>query len=153
MTLTPDDLAFAYRSSALPDDWVLVEAILQGAPGDPAAIEARMDDLVQRRADSQPVDQRSCGSTFRNPAGYSSTGEAGDPMDLKAWKLIEDAGCRGLTRGGAQMSEKHANFLINTGGATADDLESLGEEVRARVKSATGHLLAWEIQRIGVKVR
>ncbi|MEL6209847.1 MAG: UDP-N-acetylenolpyruvoylglucosamine reductase, partial [Pseudomonadota bacterium] len=98
------------------------------------------------------VDERSCGSTFRNPAGYSSTGAEGDPMDLKAWKLIEEAGCRGMRLGGAQISEKHANFLINAGGATAADLEDLGEAVRARVKAQSGHDLLWEIARIGVRV-
>ena len=112
----------------------------------------RMWKEIRRREESQPVKDRSAGSTFRNPAGYSSTGEDGDPMDLKAWKVIDDAGCRGLTLGGAQMSEKHPNFLINTGNATAADLENLGEEVRKRVKSHSGHDLAWEIRRIGVKV-
>jgi UDP-N-acetylmuramate dehydrogenase len=105
---------------------------------------------IARRDASQPTRDRTCGSTFANPAGYSSTGEAGDPMDLKAWKLIEDAGCRGLRRGGAMMSEKHANFLVNAGGATAEDLESLGEEVRKRVFDSTGIRLQWEIRRIGL---
>lgn len=148
--LGADELGFAYRSSALADDCVVVEGVLQGRAGDPAAITARMDELVARRSASQPVRERSCGSTFRNPAGYSSTGLPGDTHELKAWKLIDDAGCRGLARGGAQMSELHPNFLINTGGATADDLESLGEEVRARVRAQSGHDLAWEIRRIGV---
>ncbi|MEO1276305.1 MAG: UDP-N-acetylmuramate dehydrogenase [Pseudomonadota bacterium] len=147
---TPASLGFGYRHSAVPDDAVILEAVLQGTPGEPAEIEATMEAYVAKRAASQPVDQRSCGSTFRNPAGYSSTGQDGDPQDLKAWKLIEDAGCRGLSRGGAQMSEKHANFLINAGDATAADLEGLGEEVRARVKATSGHDLIWEIQRIGV---
>ena len=124
----------------------------QGRKGDPEAIHAKMAAALTRRAESQPVKERSCGSTFRNPAGYSSTGEAGDAMDLKAWKLIDEAGCRGLRRGGAQMSEMHSNFLINAGGATAADLEDLGEEVRARVKSHSGHNLVWEIRRIGVRV-
>lgn len=148
--LGPEELAFAYRSSALPDDHVLVEAVLQGRPGDPAEITARMEGLVARRAATQPVDERSCGSTFRNPAGYSSTGEPDDTHELKAWKLIDDAGCRGLRLGGAQMSEKHPNFLINAGDATARDLEGLGEEVRARVRAHSGHDLSWEIRRIGV---
>jgi UDP-N-acetylmuramate dehydrogenase len=149
-TFGRDELAFAYRASAVPDDAVLVEAVLQGRPGAPAAIAARMDDLVARRAATQPVRQRSCGSTFRNPAGYSSTGEASDTHELKAWKLIDDAGCRGLRLGGAQMSEMHPNFLINTGNATAQDLEALGEAVRARVRAHSGHDLSWEIRRIGV---
>lgn len=152
MTLTPEDLSFAYRTSAVPDDMVILSTILKGAPGDPDTIHAKMDAALARRAESQPVKERSCGSTFRNPAGFSSTGEVGDTMDLKAWKLIDDAGCRGLRRGGAQMSEMHSNFLINAGGATAADLEGLGEEVRARVKSHSGHNLVWEIRRIGVTV-
>lgn len=143
-------LGFGYRSSAIPDDAVVTEAVLRGTRGDPAAIRARMEELVAKREASQPLDERSCGSTFRNPAGFSSTGLPGDPMELKAWKLIEDAGCRGLTLGGAKMSEKHANFLVNAGGATAAELEALGETVRDRVKAATGQELVWEIRRIGV---
>ncbi|MEO1457004.1 MAG: UDP-N-acetylmuramate dehydrogenase [Pseudomonadota bacterium] len=150
--LARDEIGFGYRSSALPEGAVVLEAVLEGRPGDPAEIAARMEALVAKRAASQPVDERSCGSTFRNPAGYSSTGEADDPMALKAWALIERAGCRGLRLGGAQVSEKHANFLINAGGATAADLEDLGETVRARVKAATGHDLVWEIHRIGVRL-
>ncbi|MEM8792231.1 MAG: UDP-N-acetylmuramate dehydrogenase [Pseudomonadota bacterium] len=148
--LAPEAVGFAYRSSDLPEGAVIVEAILKGKPGDPAEIEARMDAALQRRAESQPVKDRSCGSTFRNPAGFSSTGQADDPMDLKAWKLIDDAGCRGLRLGGAQISEMHTNFLINAGGATAADLERLGEFVRARVKATSGQNLLWEIQRLGV---
>lgn len=150
--IAPADAGFAYRSSTIPDDAVIVEAIFRGHPGDPAGIHAEMEGYVEQRARSQPVKERSCGSTFRNPAGYSSTGAADDPMDLKAWKLIDDAGCRGLRMGGAQMSQMHPNFLINTGDATAHDLEMLGEEVRRRVKSTSGHELTWEIQRIGVMV-
>ena len=152
VTLTPEDLKFEYRASAVPDDMVITSAILRGRPGEPEAIHAKMAAALAKRAGSQPVKERSCGSTFRNPAGFSSTGEAGDAMDLKAWKLIDDAGCRGLRRGGAQMSEMHSNFLINTGSASAADLEDLGEDVRARVKSHSGHNLVWEIRRIGVKV-
>lgn len=148
--LSAEACGFGYRSSALPEDAVVVEVTLRGKPGDPAAIAARMEALVAKREASQPVRDRSCGSTFRNPAGYSSTGEAGDPMDLKAWSLIERAGCRGLRRGGAVMSEKHANFLVNAGGATAADLEGLGEEVRARVREVHGIELEWEIRRIGL---
>jgi len=149
-TLDADMIGFGYRSSAVPRDMVIVAAILQGHPGDPAEITLRMEGYVAKRADTQPLGERSCGSTFANPAGYSSTGEAGDPMDLKAWKLIDAAGCRGLRLGGAMMSEKHCNFLINTGTATAAELEELGEIVRARVKSHSGMDLRWEIQRIGV---
>ena len=151
-TLGPDQLGFAYRASAVPDDAVVVEAVLQGGPGDPSAIAARMDALVARRAATQPVRERSCGSTFRNPAGFSSTGEPDDTHDLKAWKLIDAAGCRGLALGGARMSDKHPNFLINTGNASAADLEALGEQVRTRVRACSGHDLSWEIRRIGVMV-
>lgn len=148
--LGAEDLAFGYRSSAVPDDAVIVEAVLQGRAGAPEAITARMEELLARRAASQPTAERSCGSTFRNPAGYSSTWEPDDSHDLKAWKLIDDAGCRGLRLGGAQMSPMHPNFLINTGDATAADLENLGEAVRARVRAHSGHDLTWEIRRVGV---
>ncbi|MEM1161778.1 MAG: UDP-N-acetylmuramate dehydrogenase [Pseudomonadota bacterium] len=151
-TVSGEEAGFSYRSSAIPADSVIVEAVLQGRPGSMEDSEALMAEYMRRREESQPVKDRSAGSTFRNPAGFSSTGEANDPMDLKAWKLIDDAGCRGLTRGGAQMSPKHSNFLVNKGGATAEDLEMVGEEVRARVKSHSGHDLTWEIQRIGVMV-
>lgn len=149
-TVGPEELQFAYRSSAVSDDHVVVEAVLQGRPGDPDEIAARMEELVAKRAATQPVSERSCGSTFRNPAGYSSTGAADDTHELKAWKLIDEAGCRGLRLGGAQMSQMHPNFLINAGGATARDLEQLGEQVRARVRDHSGHELSWEIRRIGV---
>ncbi len=152
LRLTVEEVGFAYRSSALPDDSIVTGAVLQGRPGIAAEIEARMQEFVARREASQPVRERSCGSTFANPAGHSSTGEPGDSMELKAWKLIEDAGCRGLTLGGAKMSEMHCNFLINTGNATAAELEALGELVRARVKSQSGVDLRWEIQRIGAIV-
>ena len=112
-------------------------------------IAARMADQIARRDASQPTRERSAGSTFRNPAGFSSTGKEGDVHDLKAWKLIEEAGLRGHRLGGAQMSEKHPNFLINTGGATAADLESLGELVRRRVRETSGHELLWEVVRVG----
>jgi len=143
------DLGLGYRSSALPEGAVVVQACFRAPKGDPAALAARMADQIAKRDATQPVKDRSAGSTFRNPAGFSSTGRADDVHDLKAWKLIEDAGLRGARRGGAQMSEKHANFLINTGGATAQDLENLGEDVRKRVFDLTGIRLEWEIMRIG----
>lgn len=149
ITLTPADMGFSYRDSA-PRGLVYTGATLRGTPGDPAEIAARMEELMAKRAESQPVKDRTAGSTFRNPAGYSSTGAADDTMDLKAWALIDQAGCRGLRIGGAVMSEKHSNFLTNAGGASAADLETLGEEVRRRVREATGHTLQWEIQRIGL---
>jgi UDP-N-acetylmuramate dehydrogenase len=149
-TLTAADLGFSYRACTLPPDWIVTEVVLRGRPGDPAEIEARMAHALAARAASQPVGARSAGSTFRNPAGFSSTGRADDVHDLKAWSLIDAAGCRGLTRGGAEMSAKHCNFLLNVGGATAADLEGLGEEVRERVAGHSGIELSWEIQRIGV---
>ena len=148
--LSGAEIGFAYRASDLPEDWVVVEAVLRGEPGEPEAIRAKMEDFVARREASQPTRARTAGSTFRNPAGYSSTGEAGDPMDLKAWSLIDRAGMRGARRGGAQISEVHSNFLINAGGATAADLEGLGEEVRAKVREAFGIELEWEVKRIGL---
>ena len=108
-----------------------------------------MDAALAKRAETQPVKDRSAGSTFRNPAGFSSTGRADDVHDLKAWKLIEDAGMKGAWHGGAQMSEKHANFLINARDATATELEELGERVRKRVLETSGLTLEWEIMRVG----
>ncbi|HSG54297.1 MAG TPA: UDP-N-acetylmuramate dehydrogenase, partial [Paracoccaceae bacterium] len=133
VTLGAQDLAFAYRQSTLPEDWVLVSATFEGPAGDPAALAARMVEQIARRDASQPTKERTAGSTFRNPAGFPSTGRADDSHELKAWKVIDDAGMRGARRGGAQMSEMHSNFLVNTGGATAADLEGLGEEVRKKV--------------------
>ncbi len=132
------DLGFGYRSCAAPDDWLFVGATLRGVPGDRAAIAARMKSIRRARGDTQPTGARTGGSTFANPNG------------ARAWELIDRAGCRGLRRGGAMVSGKHCNFLINTGDATAADLEGLGEEVRRRVKAATGVDLRWEIRRVGV---
>ena len=108
-----------------------------------------MADQIAKRDASQPTKDRSAGSTFRNPVGHSSTGRADDTHELKAWKLIEDAGLRGYQQGGAQMSPKHPNFLLNAGGASAAELEALGEFVRARVRETSGHDLQWEVIRIG----
>lgn len=152
VTLTAEDLSFRYRETDLPEGWVIVEAVLEGAPGDPDELEARMADQLAKRDATQPSKERTAGSTFRNPAGFSSTGEADDVHDLKAWKVIDDAGMRGAVRGGAQMSEKHSNFLVNTGEASAADLEGLGEEVRKKVFQTSGITLDWEIMRIGVPV-
>jgi len=148
-SLTPEDMGFAYRHSDLPPDCVLTEVVLEGPAGDPAELAARMDGQISRRDATQPTRDRSAGSTFRNPAGFSSTGRADDAHDLKAWKLIEDAGLKGATHGGAQMSPKHANFLINAGGAKAADLEELGEFVRKKVFDFSGIELEWEIMRVG----
>ena len=148
-TVSAGEIGFAYRHSDLPEGAVVVEAVFEGPDGDPAALQAKMEEQLAKRDATQPVKDRSAGSTFRNPAGFSSTGRADDVHDLKAWKLIDEAGLRGARRGGAQMSEKHPNFLINTGAATAADLEGLGEEVRARVRETSGHDLRWEVIRIG----
>ncbi|MDF1715611.1 MAG: UDP-N-acetylmuramate dehydrogenase [Antarcticimicrobium sp.] len=149
VTLTARDLNFRYRQSDLSEGMVIVEATFEGPSADPRALLARMDEQLRRRDESQPTKERSAGSTFRNPAGFSSTGRADDVHDLKAWKVIEDAGMRGARLGGAQMSEKHANFLINAGGASAADLEGLGEAVRKKVYQTSGITLEWEIMRIG----
>lgn len=149
LTLAKDDLNLAYRSSALPEGAVIVSATFEGPEGDPDALERKMADQIARRDASQPTKERSAGSTFRNPSGFSSTGRSDDTHDLKAWKLIDDAGLRGARKGGAQMSEKHPNFLLNTGGATAAELEALGEEVRKKVYDSSGITLEWEIMRIG----
>jgi len=132
-----DRLGLRYRGSALPEGAIVVEATLLGEPDSSDRIEVRMAEVRARRGATQPVRARTGGSTFANPPG------------VKAWELIDRAGCRGLRRGGAQVSELHANFLINTGGATAAELEGLGEEVRRRVFETTGVALRWEIRRIG----
>lgn len=137
-TLACAELGFGYRRCAVAEDWIFVAARLAGTPADPLAIAREMAEIASAREAAQPVRARTGGSTFANPPGE------------KAWRLIERAGCRGLKRGGAMVSEQHCNFLINTGGATAADLEALGEEVRARVLDATGVALAWEIRRIGI---
>jgi UDP-N-acetylmuramate dehydrogenase len=136
--LDANAMAFRYRKSGAGDDLVFVEAVLEGKKDDPEAVRARMNALVDQREASQPVKSRTGGSTFKNPEGH------------KAWELIDQAGCRGLVHGGAQVSEKHCNFLINMGDATASDIEALGEEVRARVKAKFGVELEWEIKRVGV---
>ncbi len=143
------DLQLAYRQSTLPDGWVITQATFKAAPDVPAALDARMTDQIAKRDASQPTKDRSAGSTFRNPVGHSSTGRADDSHEHKAWKVIDDAGMRGATLGGAQMSPMHSNFLINTGRATSADLEDLGEEVRKRVFQQSGITLEWEIMRVG----
>ena len=135
--LTPEHLGHDYRFCSLPEGWILTQAMLRGEPGDRDQIARKMADIQSRRSDSQPIRSRTGGSTFKNPP------------DAKAWELIDRAGCRGLVRGAATVSEQHCNFLINTGGATAADLEGLGEEVRRRVFENSGIRLEWEIRRIG----
>ena len=136
--LEPGEMDLSYRHCGVPADWIFVAARLKGRRDDPAAIGARMAAIQAQREATQPIRARTGGSTFANPPGH------------KAWELIDRAGCRGLTRGGAAVSDKHANFLINTGNATAADLEALGEEVRRRVRDTAGIGLEWEIKRIGV---
>ncbi len=149
VTIPAADLHLAYRHSDLARGTVITSATFRAAPGDPATLALRMDEQLAKRDASQPVRARTAGSTFRNPAGFSSTGRADDTHDLKAWKVIDNAGMRGAQRGGAQMSPLHANFMINTGGATAADLEGLGEDVRKRVFETQGIALEWEIMRVG----
>ncbi|MEP5153897.1 UDP-N-acetylmuramate dehydrogenase [Planktotalea sp.] len=152
VTLTADELEFAYRRSSLPEGWVITEAVLCAEAGDPEALHAKMEEQLRKRDETQPTKDRTAGSTFRNPAGFSSTGQADDTHELKAWKVIDEAGMRGATLGGAQMSTKHPNFLINTGGATAADLEGLGEMVRKKVFQTQSIELHWEVLRIGEPV-
>ncbi|AXT25428.1 UDP-N-acetylmuramate dehydrogenase [Ruegeria sp. AD91A] len=147
--LTPEDLNFRYRQTDLPEGAVLISAVFEAPSGNPEDLHTRMEAQLKKRDETQPTKDRSAGSTFRNPAGFSSTGQADDVHDLKAWKVIDDAGMRGATLGGAQMSPKHSNFLINTGSATAADLEGLGEEVRKKVYETSGITLEWEIMRVG----
>lgn len=132
-----EELAYSYRHSELASGSIVVSARFQGTPGDPAAIGAEMERIAKAREESQPLRTKTGGSTFKNPDGH------------KAWELVDAAGCRGLTMGGAQVSEKHTNFLINTGDATSGDIEALGEEVRRRVRENSGVELQWEIQRVG----
>jgi UDP-N-acetylmuramate dehydrogenase len=141
--LSPAELGFGYRHSALPTDWIVIEAVLKGVPGEPAAVRVRMAAIKAEREASQPLRVATGGSTFKNPAGKNPAG------DRKAWQLIDAAGCRGLRHGRAMVSEKHCNFLINTGGASAAEIETLGELVRARVLAHSGVSLEWEIHRIG----
>ena len=148
-TIPAADLNLRYRQSDLPEGCVVIGATFRAPQGNPSDLNAKMDDQIARRDASQPTKERSAGSTFRNPVGHSSTGRADDSHELKAWKVIDDAGMRGATLGGAQMSPMHSNFLINSGGATAADLENLGEEVRKRVFQNSGITLEWEIMRVG----
>ena len=147
--LPAEDLNLAYRSSTLPTGAVIVGATLLAPRDDAAALVSRMSDQVTKRDYTQPTKDRTAGSTFRNPVGFSSTGQADDVHDFKAWKIIDDAGMRGAFLGGAVMHTKHSNFLTNAGGATASDLEDLGELVRKKVYDSCGITLEWEIIRVG----
>jgi UDP-N-acetylmuramate dehydrogenase len=137
-TFSNGDMGFSYRHCGVPDDFIFTTAVLQGRAGVPDEITAEMAAIKKKREASQPRN-RTGGSTFKNPPGHS------------AWKLVDDSGCRGLTIGGAQVSELHSNFLINLGGASAADIETLGETVRQRVKTHSGVDLEWEIKRVGVE--
>ena len=149
VVLPAAELQLGYRQSVLAEGSVIIAATFRAVLGDPALLEARMVEQIARRDASQPTKERSAGSTFRNPVGYSSTGRADDRHEMKAWAVIDGAGMRGARVGGAQMSEMHSNFMINTGGATATDLEELGELVRKRVFDHAGITLEWEILRVG----
>lgn len=138
VTLPVEDLHYTYRHSELPDGAIVVSATFRGQAGAPQAIQAEMDRIAAEREASQPLRSRTGGSTFKNPPGH------------RAWALVDEAGCRGLQLGGAQVSEKHTNFLLNLGDATSGDIEALGEEVRKRVKEKSGIELEWEIQRVGI---
>ena len=138
-TLTNADLGYTYRHSELPEGAIVVSATFRGVHGEPVAIQAEMDRIAQSREESQPLRSKTGGSTFKNP------------LPQKAWQVIDAAGCRGLTMGGAQVSEKHCNFLLNLGSARSADIEDLGEEVRRRVREDCGVELEWEIQRVGVR--
>ena len=153
VTLGADDLRLAYRSSVLPEGAVLVAATFRPPAGAPEALAARMEQQLAKRDATQPTKDRTAGSTFRNPVGYSSTGAEGESHDLKAWKVIEEAGMRGARLGGAVMNEMHPNFLTNAGGATAAELEDLGELVRKKVYQNSGLTLEWEIMRVGERER
>uniref|UniRef100_UPI0035C9D8CF UDP-N-acetylmuramate dehydrogenase n=1 Tax=uncultured Sphingomonas sp. TaxID=158754 RepID=UPI0035C9D8CF len=138
-TLSVDQLGYTYRHSTLPEGSVVVSATFRGHPEEPAVIQAEMDRIAAEREASQPLRSRTGGSTFKNPPGH------------KAWALIDAAGCRGLRKGDAQVSEKHCNFLLNLGSATSAEIEALGEEVREKVKAHSGVTLEWEIQRVGAE--
>jgi UDP-N-acetylmuramate dehydrogenase len=139
-TLTNAEMGYSYRHSGAPEELIFTQALFQGRAGEPAAILAEMARITAAREASQPIREKTGGSTFKNPP------------DHKAWQLIHRAGCRGLVLGDAQVSEMHCNFLINRGNATAADIENLGEEVRHRVHETSGVALEWEIRRIGERL-
>ena len=147
--LTKKDMHFDYRSSVIPKGSIITNVILKSNQAPSEDLINKMQSALSKRSESQPVNELSCGSTFRNPSGFSSTGQIDDVHDLKAWKVIDNAGMRGATIGGAKMSDKHSNFMINIGDATAADLENLGEEVIKKVYADSGIKLEWEIMRVG----
>lgn len=137
--LSAEDFNFSYRSSRFPENWIILSVVLQGQKSGKEQIKKTLDEQMAYRKEKQPINKKTAGSTFKNPEG------------LAAWKLIEEAGCRGLKVGGAEVSEKHCNFLINSGHATAQDIEELGEMIIERVKEKTAVTLEWEVRRMGVK--
>ncbi|MBP3687191.1 MAG: UDP-N-acetylmuramate dehydrogenase [Alphaproteobacteria bacterium] len=137
--MTAEDFNFSYRSSCFPENWIILSVVLKGVTADKEKIKKIMDEQMAYRKEKQPINKKTAGSTFKNPEG------------LAAWKLIDEAGCRGLKVGGAEVSDKHCNFLINSGNATAEDLEKLGETIIERVKEKTAVTLEWEVRRMGVK--
>ena len=149
LILTKKDMHFDYRSSVIPKGSIITNVILKSNQAPSEDLMNKMQSALSKRSESQPVNELSCGSTFRNPSGFSSTGQIDDVHDLKAWKVIDNAGMRGATIGGAKMSDKHSNFMINIGDATAADLENLGEEVIKKVYADSGIKLEWEIMRVG----
>ena len=149
LTLLKDDLVLGYRYSSIPEGAIITEVVFEAVYGSSKTLNRRMADQIQKRGEAQPTKDLSAGSAFRNPSGFSSTGRADDVQELKAWKVIDEAGLRGVRLGGAQMSEKHPNFLINANNATAADLEGLGELVRKRVFKHSQIELVWEIMRVG----
>lgn len=147
------EVGFSYRGSSLPPGSIVVEAVLECPRSDPAGLQKLMASQIAYRNETQPTGIRTAGSTFRNPAGYSSTGRPDDDQSMKAWKLIDAAGMRGARMGKARVSEMHPNFLVNSGGATAAEIEALGETVRSKVLENSGIELEWEILRVGSQHR
>lgn len=147
----PSQMDMSYRYTGIPENFIFTSATFVGTPDDPAAIEARMNEIKDKRSSTQPIRSRTGGSTFANPTPEELVA-AGLPEGMKAWQMIDKAGCRGLSIGDAQMSDQHCNFMLNTGNATSEQLEALGEEVRKRVKDMFGYELRWEIKRIGTMI-
>ena len=150
-SLDAKELNFSYRKSKIPNGWVMTNAFFKSNVSDPEHLNAKMEEMMENRNNTQPRGELSCGSAFRNPSGRASSGKADDPNDLKAWKMIEDAGLRGFRLGGAKVSSRHSNFLINTGDATSTQLEELGEKIIKQVFDHSGIKLEWEIKLVGRK--
>ena len=145
------DLNFGYRRCKLPDQSIIVGVTLKAPKVEPEIIKSKMEEFLAKRKKTQPVGEKTCGSTFRNPSGFSSNGRAGEDHSKKAWKLIDDAGLKGFAIGGAKVSELHSNFLVNTGAASSEDFELLGKLIQKRVAETSNLKLEWEIERLGIK--